>query len=193
MMKLGIDIDGTIKDTHRAAVDVYNREFGANLHMEDVPDFYLDKPYGLTPEEGRKTWRRLEAEIYQLGLPLPHASEVLNQLVKQGHNVYFITARPGLDDVTKVTKQWLKKHNFPYDGNNLFMNSHNKAIVAKRLGIDLFFEDAEEHLHNLVEADIPTVIVDAIYNRGLYPTLPRITDWREVYILIEQYQSFQDK
>lgn len=192
-MKLGIDIDGTIKDTHRAAVDVYNKEFGTNVHIDDVPDFYLDKPFGLTAEEGRKTWRRLEAEIYTLGLPLPHASEVLNQLVKEGHHIYFITARPGFDDVTKVTKRWLKQHNFPYDGNNLFMNSQNKAKIAKRLGVDLFFEDAEEHLRKLVEADIPTVIVDATYNRKLYPKLPRITDWRDVYTLVKQYLELQGK
>jgi uncharacterized HAD superfamily protein len=187
-MKIGIDIDGTIKDTHKAAVEVYNKEFGKQVHIDDVPDFYLDKPFGLTPQEGRKTWRRLEEKIYTLGLPLPHASEVLNQLVRDGHEIYFITARPGMEKIRRVTKLWLKKHSFPYNGNNLYMNSINKAKVAKKIGIDLFFEDAEEHLNKLVSGNVPTVIVDACYNRDLHPDLLRITDWRDVYEIVENLQ-----
>lgn len=187
-MKLGIDIDGTIKDTHKAAVEVYNQELGKNVHIDDVPDFYLDKPYGLTPQEGRKMWRKLEEKIYTLGLPLPHASEVLTQLVRDGHEVYFITARPGMDNIRRVTKAWLKKHNFPYNGNNLLMNSQNKAKVAKKVGIDLFFEDADEHLSKLIAENVPTIIVDAVYNRHLFPNHPRITDWREVHTIVEEYE-----
>ncbi|MCH5583638.1 hypothetical protein MK805_01460 [Shimazuella sp. AN120528] len=190
-LRFGIDIDGTIKDTHRAAVEIYNKEFGKAVLIEDVPDFYLDKPFGLTPQEGRKTWRRLEEKIYTLGLPLPHASEVLNNLVKEGHEVYFITARPGMEKIRRVTKVWLKKHNFPYNGSNLHMNSINKAKVAKKLGIDLFFEDAEEHLNKLVSGGIPTIVVDACYNRHLHPNLPRITDWRDVYEIVEKLQELK--
>jgi uncharacterized HAD superfamily protein len=188
-MKFGIDIDGTIKDTHKAAVDVYNEAFGKQIHIDDVPDFYLDKPYGFTPQEGRKMWRKLEEKIYSLGLPLPHASEVLNHLVNVGHEIYFITARPGMDNIRRVTKAWLKKHNFPYNGNNLLMNSQNKAKVAKKVGIDLFFEDAEEHLNRLVAGNIPTIIVDAVYNRNYPHKLHRITDWREVYEIVEKYEK----
>jgi uncharacterized HAD superfamily protein len=185
-MILGIDIDGTIKDTHRAAVEVFNREYNKSYQPDEVTEYYLHEFYGLTSREGAQAWRRLEEEIYQLGVPLPHAPEVLSDLVNKGHQIYFITARPGFPNIRKVTKEWLKTHGFPFNGDNLIMNAQNKAKHALKLGVQLFFEDAPVHLDNLVHAGVNTVIVDAVYNRSYPHPLPRITDWRQVYDLIDQ-------
>lgn len=184
-MKFGVDIDGTIKDTTRAAIEVFNRELDRSVKVEDSTDFYLDKAYGLTKQEGQELWRKLEEEIYELGLPLEHASNVLNELVLQKHEVFFVTARPDIGNVREITINWLKGHGFPYTGDNLAMNSRDKAKVAKELQIDLFFEDAPDHLENLLEQGIHTVIVDAPYNRQFPDTVQRITDWLEVYKILE--------
>lgn len=192
-MIIGVDIDNTIKDTHRAAVEIYNRKLNQQVKVEDVQDFYLDKAYGLTPKEGQKLWRSLEEEIYQLGVPLNHAVEVLNDLADQGHQIYFITARPGLKNIESVTRKWLKEHGFPYNGKNLIMNSQDKGKVAKELGVELFFEDAPDHLEKLVKSQVPTVIVDAVYNRDFPVPLKRITNWRQVYSLVEEMERSKQK
>jgi uncharacterized protein len=188
-MKLGVDIDGTIKNTQKAAVQVYNKELGRKVKHEDVTDFYLDKAYGLSKKEGARLWRKLEHKIYSLGVPLPNAAEVLMDLREKGHEVYFVTARPGMRHIRDVTVKWLQKHGFPYDGNNLHMGSRNKALVAQNLGIELFFEDAPDHLDKLVEAGVPTVVVDAVYNRDYNPKIPRIHKWEQVYDLIEKIEQ----
>jgi uncharacterized protein len=190
-MKIGVDIDGTIKDTHRAAVEVYNRELNRAVAVEEVTDFYLDRAYGLTPKEGRQLWRKLEVEIYTLGIPLKHAPEVLNDLVKQGHEVFFITARPEIGEIRPVTIAWLKKHGFPYTGDNLIMNAQDKAAKAKEIGIQIFFEDSPVHLENLIRNHIPTVIVNALYNQDVPFSAHRIRDWHEVYELVNN-GLFQD-
>jgi uncharacterized protein len=184
-MKIGVDIDGTIKDTHRAAVEVYNRALNRTVTVEEVTDFYLDRAYGLTPKEGRQLWRKLEEEIYTLGIPLKHAAEVLSDLVKRGHEVFFITARPGMEQIRQVTVAWLKKHGFPYTGDNLIMNAQDKAAKAAELAIEIFFEDAPLHLENLIRHHIRTVIVDAVYNQDVPYSVPRIKDWLEVYELVK--------
>lgn len=184
-MKFGIDIDGTIKDTTRAAIEVFNRELNQDVKVEHSTDFYLDKVYGLTKEEGKEMWRKLEEEIYELGLPLEHASSVLNELVQQSHEVFFITARPDIGNVREITINWLREHGFPYTGDNLIMDSRNKAKVAKELEINLFFEDAPDHLENLIENGIHTIIVDAPYNRQFPESVERITDWLQVYKILE--------
>lgn len=191
-MKLGIDIDGTIKHTHRAAIKVYNEEFKMNLTEDEVETFYLDEPYGLTSEEGKKVWRRLESKIYEIGVPLDHAPQALQQLVSEGHEVYFITARPGMEKIKKVTIDWLKKHGFPYNGNNLYMNSMQKGKVASKIGIDLFFEDDPEHINNLVAEGIPTVIVDMRYNQDYPKALPRIKDWYEGINYVHHFEQLLD-
>ncbi|MCF6093983.1 hypothetical protein L1765_08370 [Microaerobacter geothermalis] len=187
-MKLGVDIDGTIKKTQQAAIQVFNEELGKNLTEEDIDSFYLDEPYGLTQKEGKRLWRKLEHRIYSLGVPIEQAAETLSQLVKDGHEVYFITARPGMKHIREVTVNWLKKHGFPYNGDNLYMNSQDKAKVAQELGIDLFFEDAPDHLDRLIHAKIPTVVVDAVYNRE-YTDIPRLTHWQDAYGIISDLQD----
>src|SRR5690606_41358939 len=69
-MRIGVDIDGTIKDTRCAAVQVYNEVLNRNVKPEEVTDFYLDKAYGLSPGEGAKLWRKWEHRIYALAVPL---------------------------------------------------------------------------------------------------------------------------
>lgn len=188
-MHFGVDIDGTIKDTHRAAVEVYNKVFNRSYRVEEITEFYLDRYYGLTREEGFKTWRENEDQIYSLGVPFKNAPEVLNDLVNKGHRVTFITARPDTKKIEEVTRRWLKKHGFPFTEDNLVMNAQEKGKVAKELGVDLFFEDALYHLENLYQHQIPTVIVDASYNRSVSYPFWRITDWKEVYAIIEEIEK----
>lgn len=188
-MKLGIDIDGTIKDTRTAAVQIFNEELDQDLRPEDIKQFYLGPSYGLTNKEGSKMWRKLEHKIYSLGVPLEGAAEILSQLHQEGHQVTFITARPGMPHIKKVTQEWLEKHQFPYDGSNLKMGAQNKGKVAQEIGIDLFFEDAPNHLDMLVEEGISTVIMDAVYNRDYPRDLPRIHSWTEALELIRRLEG----
>lgn len=178
-LRLGVDIDGTIKQTQRAAVEVFNQELNRDVRLEEVTTFHLDSAYGLTPKEGARLWRKLEPKIYQMGVPLENAAEALNQLVREGHEIFFVTARPGMRHITEITKNWLSRYHFPFNGKNLFMGSQDKAAVAMRLSLDLFFEDAPYHLDRLTEAGVPAVIVDAVYNRDYPKPLPRITSWEE--------------
>lgn len=180
MLNIGVDIDGTIKYTQRAAVQIFNKELNRKVKIEDVRTFHLDEPYGLEKKESKQLWRKLEPKIYSLGVPRENAAPVLSQLATEGHAIHFVTARPGMPHIRKITESWLDKHDFPFNGQNLHMSSQNKAKVAKRLALDLFFEDAPDHLDRLIAADVPTVIVDAVYNRDYNPAVPRIKDWREV-------------
>lgn len=178
-MKLGIDIDGTIKHTHSAAIKIYNKELNMNVKEDEVSTYFLDEPYGLTPKEGKKMWRRLESKIYEIGIPLENAAEALQQLKDEGHEIFYITARPGMKNIRKITEEWLIKHKFPLIKKNLFMSSQNKGKVAKKIGIDLFFEDDPKHINNLITNEIKTVTIDCPYNRNLSNDIPRIFNWYE--------------
>ncbi|MBO8172647.1 MAG: hypothetical protein H0Z33_12265 [Bacillaceae bacterium] len=179
-MNIGVDIDGTIKRTQEAAIAVFNEELGRDISLDDIQEFYLDKAYGLTAQEGRKLWRKLEHKIYQRGVPLEGAAHLLTELDEQGHTIYYITARPGKPHLKEITRAWLIDYGFPFRENRLHMNAWDKAEVARKLAIDLFFEDAPQHIERLTEKGIPTIVVDAVYNQGVHPELPRISDWHDV-------------
>lgn len=189
MLRIGVDIDGTIKYTQRAAVRFFNEALKKQVNVDDVRTFYLDEPYGLDRQESKRLWRKLQAKIYAVGLPREHAATVLTQAEADGHAVFFVTARPGMPHIRKITEEWLSKHGFPFNNRNLHMDARNKAAVANKLALDLFFDDAPDHLDRLIAAGIPTVIVDAVYNRDYHPGVPRIKDWREVPPLIEAAEN----
>ncbi|OYD08858.1 5' nucleotidase, NT5C type [Paludifilum halophilum] len=188
-MIIGVDIDGTIKHTQEAAVRCFNDELDRTVRCEDIKEFHLDKAFGLTRKEGRTLWRKLEPQIYTLAVPMKNAAATLQRLKEEGHRIVFITARPGMKRILRVTEEWLNKHGFPYDGTNLVMGAQDKARVARKVGVDLFFEDAPQHLDKLVASGIPTVIMDAAYNRDVAYSLPRISSWAEGYEYVEKYQE----
>ncbi|SFS97174.1 5' nucleotidase, NT5C type [Marininema halotolerans] len=184
-MIIGVDIDGTIKNTQEAAIRCFNDELGRAVSCKDVKEFHMDKAYGITRKEGRRLWRKLEAKIYSLGVPLENAPHVLNDLKEKGHTIYFITARPNIPKVASVTREWLKEHDFPFDGENLYMNSQDKGKVAQELGVELFFEDDPHHLDKLIRAKIPTVVMDASYNCSYTQGVYRMTHWDQAYQWID--------
>lgn len=187
-MRLGIDIDGTIKYTHRAAIEIYNRVLNRDVKEQDVTTYLLDEPYGLSDEEGRKLWLRLEAEIYQIGKPLEYSADTLKRLEQEGCEIYYITARPNGKIVQEITEEWLMKYNFPC-ANKLFMNSQDKAKIAIDNKIDLFFEDDPMHIRNLITNGIPTVVMDWPYNRLVPSEIPRIKDWLEGFNYVKSIQK----
>ncbi|MGD9677251.1 MAG: hypothetical protein AB7V16_02640 [Vulcanibacillus sp.] len=188
-MRLGIDIDGTIKYTHSAAIKLYNEELNMNVREEEVVTYFLDEPFGLTSDEGRKMWRRLESRIYTIAIPLENSSESLQQLEEEGHEIFYITARPGLKKIREVTEYWLQKYHFPYKKENLFMSSQNKGKIAIENNIHLFFEDDPNHIDNLVANGVPTVIVDCPYNRLSSKDIPRIKDWIEGINYVHMFEK----
>ncbi|SHE78306.1 hypothetical protein SAMN05444392_103128 [Seinonella peptonophila] len=186
VLRLGVDIDGTIVDTHRIAVELFNKKLDKNVRAEEVVEFYLDQAYEMTPSEGKVMWRQLEGQIYEQGKPFPDAAEVLNQLQEKGHQIYYVTARPSLPEVKKVTKWWLQHYHFPYHDHRLIMDARNKSKVATKLQLDLCFEDAPDHLERYDRDGIPAVIIDATYNRDLPYQMDRIRNWNQVPSIINK-------
>lgn len=188
-MKLGIDIDGTITQTHKAAIKIYNEELDLNVKEDEVTTYFLDEPFGLTAKEGKKMWRKMEAKIYKIGIPLEHSSEMLSSLAEKGHEIFYITARPGFKNIRKITLEWLKNHQFPLEESNLIMSAQNKGKIAKEIGIDIFFEDDPKHIENIVEMGISTVIVDCSYNKECSEEIPRIKNWLEGKKYVDEYKK----
>ena len=189
-MRLGIDIDGTIANTQDVIIDLYNREFGSNVQLTDVAQYPLEKllvvlenslsDSNYSHYSDCPAFRKIELAIYENVKPFPYATECLRKLATQ-HNIYFLSARMEKDIQLQVTKDWLTKHGFPFNGNNLYIGVNNKGRFAKFLELDLMIEDEPVHLDNLHSAGIPIVAFDASYNRDYSNQHYRILSWKECY------------
>lgn len=186
-MKLGFDIDDTLINLREHAFHIYNQKLQQNIALEvfqALPTMEIHSAFGLSKEEGGKLWHSLRDEIYYSDCAtFPHAREVLNQLVEQGHEVYYITARA--KEHTERTRQWLLDNGFPVAEGHFFcgMSDSEKVHIIEALELDYYFDDKPKVLETLSHLPVRICVKDRSYNRHL--DLPRITSWDKLDELLK--------
>mgnify|MGYP000964663085 CR=1 FL=1 len=181
-MKLGFDIDDTLINLREHAFHIYKKKLGKEV---DIASFHaLDKVniheiFDLTEEQGKHMWISSMEEIYFTDCPsYPAAVEILQELDKQGHEIYYITARPKVHG--ERTKQWMLDKGFPVREDRFYygMQDDEKIHIIKRLHLDYYFDDKPAVLNTLDQDTLKVYVKDQSYNRHL--DLPRIIEWSDL-------------
>lgn len=186
-MKFGFDIDDTLINLREHAFHLYNKKLNDNVPIEafqQLKKVFIHEPFGLTDEQGKEMWNHSLNEIYYTNCPpFPLAVETLQELVKQDHEVYYITARP--KEHGERTREWMKRNGFPVQDERFFygMEDHEKAAIIQTLKLDYYFDDKPEILETILNESTQVFLMDQSYNR--HKNLPRITDWKELITIIE--------
>ena len=122
-MKFGFDIDDTLINLRQHAFELYNHKLKKNIPLKDfhaLKTVEIHEPFGLNATEGKQLWNSLREEIYFTNCPpFPDAIEALNELVSNGHEVYYITARK--KQFAEKTKDWMKQAGFPVIDSHFFL------------------------------------------------------------------------
>ena len=190
-MRIGIDIDDTALITVNSMIkyaDKYDIEdlgrTGTNGNLGLIKDrYYLKVLYGWDDETKFKFFNKYYKNVLEECIPMPDAPEIISQLKKDGHEIYFVTARlsniPNCD-VLKITNETFKKYNIPYD--ELIVSVKDKVTYAKEHNIDLFIEDSFETCVELAKAGIKALLVTTKMNESLYhSSVVRVNTWQEIY------------
>lgn len=174
-MKLGIDIDGVLADFNTSFIHLVKQQTG--IQLPPVSDTYPDtwsyhRAGGVTEKQDNALWEFIKTSSFwgQL-LPMKgalDALERLNSLSVDGHDIYFITARPG--KLAKFfTDLWLQRHGMVFPTT---LVTSNKGPVVVGLGLDIFVDDKpENNLEVLTHCELAKVrapwvyLVDAPYNK----------------------------
>lgn len=180
-MKFGFDIDDTLLNLREHAFRLYSLKLDRQI---DIDQFHacdtipIHGIFGLTVEEGRQMWNTHRDEIYYTAAPFPEAVQVLQSLVREGHEVYYVTARPVEHCVR--TKQGLIDTGFPVDDNRFYcgMGDTEKVHIIRKLGLDYYFDDKPAVLETLAELDLRVYVKDNGYNKHM--DVPRIVNWNEL-------------
>ncbi|TXK84786.1 5' nucleotidase, NT5C type [Paenibacillus sp. N3.4] len=181
-MKFGFDIDDTLINLREHAFHIYNDKLAQSVDLQvfhALTTMEINEAFGLTKEEGSKLWSSLRDEIYYTECPpFPHAIDVLQELVHQGHEVYYITARA--KEHTERTRDWLITSGFPVAEGHFYcgMNDSEKVHIIKDLQLDYYFDDKPAVLETLSELAINVYVKDRSYNQHIH--LPRIVSWNEL-------------
>lgn len=187
IMKFGFDIDDTLINLRQHAFELYNHKLQKNIALENfhaLKTVEIHEPFGLNATEGKQLWNTLREEIYFTNCPpFPDAIEALNELVSNGHEVYYITARK--KQFAEKTKDWMKKVGFPVIDSHFFcgMEDHEKVCIIQELQLNYYFDDKPAVLETLQGSPTRLYVKDHPYNQHL--ELNRIKDWKQLRALYE--------
>lgn len=185
---LGIDIDGVLTEKEQ---DIWHdhlcRHIGREVYRK--PHVYnIYEAYDLPQDLIQSFLQDSMETIYEDLKPAEGAVEVLAELERLGFQIVLITARE--QRFHEYTRTWLLKHGFSF--HHLF-HAHDKVPIAREQGVQLFIEDYAHNAKMLVQAEIPTILMDREHNRHLEMNgnLYRLKDWQEVHSFMYRYFSLE--
>lgn len=177
-MIIGIDIDDTIEDLLPIWLEALNAISGKTIKARDVKEWGLEKIYpNLSLEQ---LYKPLESDFFwQQVKPKKNAAKVLQQLIKDGHEVYLITASHYTTIFPKV-ENMLKKY-FPFiDWKHVIITANKQLIKC-----DLLIDDCPA---NLVGASGIKLLMNTSYNESFEEwkedKMFRVYNWKEIYTYI---------
>ncbi|MFJ5623271.1 hypothetical protein ACIQD3_11130 [Peribacillus loiseleuriae] len=187
-MRFGFDIDDTLINLREHAFHLYNKKLNKNIELavfKALKTMEIHEPFGLSAEEGGAMWRSLAEEIYYTTCPaFDGAVETLQQLVKDGHEVFYITARNA--EHCERTKDWLIQNQFPVQEGHFFcgMKDREKIRIIEDLQLDYYFDDKPAVLETLLDVPTKVYAIDNSYNQEL--KIPRLASWFELKEIIAE-------
>lgn len=188
-MRIGLDIDDTITNTHSVLMKYaikYNKEkIGRNELLNYNTNNFMEA-FNWTFEEMNNFFDTYYLESLNYIEPKEFVKEVLTKLRNLGHKIVFITVRndkecKGGKEALRITTEWLNKYEIPYD--ELNMSIKDKKEFCKNNNIDIFVDDSEKHCKGVSELGIKTYIMDNFFNKNILD-IARVFDLNDLYLKI---------
>ncbi len=172
-LRLGIDLDGVVADFNSGWIERYNRDFGADLTVEQIVEW--DAPTHLTHFSGMGefwNWSRTCGEgrsLFRYLRPYTDALESLHRLRRRGHRIVILTTKPNF--AIHDTFAWLADNEVPTTEVHIL---DDKTCVD----CDVYLDDADHNLEALSTAHPDSTICRFVrpWNSPA-PGLVDVHDW----------------
>ena len=189
-MKIGIDLDGVIFDSEKE-YRVYSELYDIlDLHKNskiDNQEIKFQQRFNWSKEEIEGFIKKYHTKIAKESNFMPGVKIVLPMLKEEGHKLYLITARGGINkDMIPVTMERLEKEHL-----NIFEKyywaTENKAEICKKEEIDIMIDDSYQKCQSVAQAHIKTIYLkDApSYDIKNNPYVQVLYNWGEIYRYIK--------
>lgn len=190
-MRIGIDIDDTmtnIKDKLTSAAIQYAKSLNKDVKNIDynIVDIYnngniYQKLFNFNYEELKYFLGTIQEEITNNAVPRKNCVKVINDLHKDGHEIYIVTARDNEfhKDPYLYSKEWLEKNKIYYD--KLIVNARDKKIACLENNITLLIDDSISNCLNVANVGIDAIIIGNKNNSKI----KSVDNWQEIYDYIK--------
>lgn len=178
-MKIIIDVDGTICDTHSPWLGRYNADYNDRLRKIDIVKWEVHEL--VKPECGMKIYDYLsDMNIYRKALPIEGALVAVRKLRGMGHEVAF-----GTSGVFTTKIDWLFDNGFSIDTDrrwpkDIIIASDKSWLCSADVIIDDYPKNLADFKHG--------ILFDQPWNRECHD-YDRAGSWNEVVQLIDSYRE----
>lgn len=189
-MKIGIDIDNVISSFDNALLKEYlkhDKTLRNTGIINENADGIRKGMFDWTQEEDEKFYKENIERIAINLKPVYHAKKYIDQLKKDGNEIYIITGRDNGEYTNpgKMTKDWLEKYKINYD-KLILTNAYDKqakAEVCVKNNIDIMIEDSKTTAINISKTRTKVLLMDTRFNKYI-KELERVRTWKEIYKII---------
>ena len=151
-MRIGFDVDGCLADFSSSFIPQVVKTTGRDLfplRPFDIPCWHYPEHYGYTRKETSAAWEAVKASttFWRQLSAYPETPDVMSRIIrlpKQGHEVYFITARVG-QQVKAQTEGWLRE----FICCPTVLISDEKKMCARALRLDYYLDDRLENAEDV--------------------------------------------
>lgn len=180
-MKIGIDIDDTLTNTKEQQIKYWKKYYNTNPKegfTENIPhninEFNVDNYIS-------KFWDTYREELSFNSSFKKNTSEIINKLIKDGHQLCIITSRPDnkYQSLKERISTWFKHNNINIT--TIYTSIFDKGKFCKDNNIDLLIDDSIKHITKAKELGIKTILFNNIKDyKGI-----QTDNWIELYNIIK--------
>lgn len=171
--RIGVDIDGTIANTHQVAVEEAAKQ-GYSITVEDLHEW--NTPLGPGMDFNAVFYRTLDSpSCLSRVRPIEGARDGVLELNNLAETLFLTARHPRHGPETRL---WLDRN----------MTRHIPLVMAedKPCHCDLLIDDGPHNIEAMQEAGLPAIILDRPWNRHECPGVPRARSWPEAVLLAKQ-------
>ena len=188
-MRIGVDIDGVVCDSYPAWLQELNLHYGKNITV--VTDYEMHLVFDVPRDDMNNFFVVNVERLLMMPKPVSGAKEGIEALLREGHEVIYVTART--PEEKDITVRWLTMHEIPHEHERvLFSGFKSKVDLVKQWGIEVFIEDYQVNAKAIAESGVPVLLLNASYNQDkpLQTGITRCQSWNEI---LEGMQQFNQK
>jgi len=158
-MRIGIDIDGVLRNTYNKLVEVYLKTFPNEWcrPVQEWNSYLLSDNFSIGDDIYDFFFNSLHTKEIYLTAPIFKYTKELNTIAKTD-TVEIITHQPN-SNTEVYALQWMHQHKLNYDG--IHFTQQKWAVDC-----DVYVEDSPEQIHELLHYGKNVVVIDYKYNKN---------------------------
>jgi len=183
-MRIGIDIDGVLRDFCKSFMEVMKKHYPETMLVDKLTDWQLEKHFTLSKKELQEIYLDKYCDAVFLEAPpiygaIQQMQDLFNWADEHGHNLICISSQRPSGRHNSL--QWLGRHGLGFEEVHFVMGRYKW-----KKDVDWLVDDSPENWHNWKKGrgnDKGFILKDAVYNKHI-PAENRIFKLTEIQEII---------